>query len=136
MCARWFPATYQHAITLFLQQPDEMLDTGFSLELQNMALAQGDETQQRGFLLSDEVQKFMEEAAAALMVTSLPAERAAAEVKRHESHNVSLLSSVSMDLLCRRFVSWQQGQRRSNGTRVVMSLSSAVCPGTCSAGDS
>ena len=21
MCARWFPATYQHAITLFLQQP-------------------------------------------------------------------------------------------------------------------
>ena len=49
------------------------------------------------------VQDFMEDAAIAFCSHSLAAERAAAEVKRHETTNITLLGNVSLNLLCRRF---------------------------------
>ena len=102
MCRKWFPATHTPAVTSFLQTRAADLDVGFSLQLQKLALAQVGEMEQRGFLLSDVVQDFMEDAAIAFCSHSLAAERAAAEVKRREGRNIALLGNVSLDLLCRR----------------------------------
>ena len=76
MCRKWFPGTYQNAISSFLQELAKGLDKGFSLPLQEMALRQNGEMRQRNFLLSDAVQEFLEEAAEALLLNSLHAERA------------------------------------------------------------
>ena len=84
MCRRWWPQTYRHAISKFLQATTEELDVGFSLELQRLALAQEGEMQQRAFLSSDKVQKFLEASVVAFFSHSLAAERKAAEVKRRE----------------------------------------------------
>ena len=59
--------------------------------------------QQRAFLSSDNVQKFLEASVVAFFSHSLAAERKAAEVKRREGRNITLLANVSRDLLCRRF---------------------------------
>ena len=63
ICCKWFPATYQRAITQFLAERSDALDAGFSLQLQEMALAQPSEMQERAFLTSDGVQAFLEEGA-------------------------------------------------------------------------
>ena len=68
-----------------------------------MAIAQLGELQQRAFMLSDVVQELLEGAAVAFFSHSLAAERAAAEVKRREGRNITLLGNVSLDLLMRRF---------------------------------
>ena len=83
---------------------------GFSLPLQEMALRQRGEMRQRSFLLSDAVQEFLEEAAEALLLNSLHAERAGATVKRYEVRQLSLLSNVSRDLLHKQFVVWREAQ--------------------------
>ena len=36
MCKKWFPQSHQHYITLFLNEADENLDTGFCLPLQKL----------------------------------------------------------------------------------------------------
>ena len=77
-----------------------------------MALAQVGELQQRAFLLSDVVQELLEGAAVAFFSHSLAAERAAAEVKRREGRNVTLLGNVSLDLLCRRFHARRSAEAR------------------------
>ena len=81
MCKQWFPMSHQHYITLFLKEADENLDVGFSLPLQKIALARGGEQEQRAFMLSDEVQDLLEDAANSLFSHSLSAERMAATVK-------------------------------------------------------
>jgi len=111
MCRKWFPGTFRYAITKFLQTPEKELDAGFSGELQRLALAKDGEMSQRAFMSSDQVQAFLEETASALFANSLDAERAAAEVKRHEARNISLLANVSRDLMCRRFT--QQREKRA-----------------------
>ena len=111
MCRKWFPPTYQRAINEFLREPSDALDAGYSLPLQEMALAQPDEWQQTSFMMSDEVQAFLEDGAHIFM-NSLHAERAAAEVKRavDTGGRSSLLSSVSRDMLCRRFDRWRRAR--------------------------
>ena len=52
MSRKWFPFQYQDAITRFLQEPASNLDAGFSLQLQEDALAQGTELKQRFFVLA------------------------------------------------------------------------------------
>ena len=74
MCRRWFPITYKYAIGQSLQARIEELDAGFSLQLQRLALALEGEIQQRAFLGSDNVQKFMEESVVAFFSHSLAAE--------------------------------------------------------------
>ena len=103
MCRRWFPATYQHAITSFLQASAEELDVGFSWQLQCVVLALDGELLQRAFLSSPEVQDFLEDKAVAFSTTSLTAERLGAGVKRREARNISLVSNVSRNMLCTRF---------------------------------
>ena len=49
MSRKWAPFQYQDAVTRFLQEPARNLDAGFSLQLQEAALAQGTELQQRFF---------------------------------------------------------------------------------------
>ena len=110
MCKRWFPMTHQHYITLFLAEADDNLDVGFSLPLQKIALARGDEHQQREFMLSDEVQSLLEDAANSLFSHSLSAERMAASVKKREGRHISLLGNVSRDLLCRKFNIWRENK--------------------------
>ena len=111
MCRKWFPKRqYQSAISEFLQASPKELDKGFSLPLQEMALSQNDEMRQRGFLLSDAVQEFLEEAAEALLLNSLHAERAGAKVKRYEVRQLSLLSNVSRELLHKQFVKCRERQ--------------------------
>ena len=112
MCRKWFPLTFRHAITVFLQAADSVLDVGFSLPLQAPVLAQEGEMCQRAFMESDAVQDWLEEVAFAFFVTSLDAERQAAEVKRREGRNVSLLANVSRDLLCTRFTRQRDEQAR------------------------
>ena len=113
MCRKWFPLTFRHAITVFLQAADSVLDVGFSLPLQALALAQDGEMRQRAFMESDAVQDWLEEVAFAFFVTSLDAEREAAEVKRREGRNISLLANVSRDLLCTRFTRQRDEQARA-----------------------
>ena len=87
----------------FLKAPAGELDVGFGLQLQGVALAQVGEMEQRGGLLSDVVQDFMEDAAIAFCSHSLVAERAAAEVKRREGRNIALLGNVlqsSLGFVC------------------------------------
>ena len=112
MCRKWFCITYRHDITLFLQAEDSELDVGFALPLQAIALALDGEMRQRAFMESAAVQDWLEEVAIALFVTSLDAERQAAEVKRREGRNVSLLANVSRDLLCTRFTRQRDEQAR------------------------
>ena len=103
MVGSWFPMTYKHAVTEFLAAEAGELDAGFSLPLQELALAEGSELAQQAFLLRRNVQQFLENSAHAFFSNSLPAERAAAEVKRREGRNITLLANVSCDLICRRF---------------------------------
>ena len=110
LCRRWFPSTYCGSVTSFLQEPSCKLDVAFSAPLQSLALAQDGESSQRGLLLSDSVQEFLEEAALSLLANSLPAERKAAEVKRHEARNISLIGNVSRELLCRSFTRQREAQ--------------------------
>ena len=113
MCRKWFFITYRHDITLFLKAEDSELDVGFSLPLQALALAQDGEMRQRAFKESDAVQDWLEEVASAFFVTSLDAERQAAETKRREQRNISLLANVSRDLLCTRFTRQRDEQARA-----------------------
>ena len=113
MCRKWFPLTWRSDITSFLQAEDSELDVGFSLPLQAVALAQDGESCQRAFMESDAVQDWLLEVATALFLTSLDAERQAAEVKRREGRNVSLLANVSRDLLCTRFTRQRDEQARA-----------------------
>ena len=92
--------TYKHAITAFLKADASDLDAGFSLVLQCLALAEEGGIAQRAFLLGHNVKELLENAAPALVSNSLSAERAAAEVKRREGRNITLLGNVSRDLLC------------------------------------
>ena len=73
------------------------------LELQALALAQHDEPSQRAFMMDDNVQALLGHVHSVLLLHSLDAERKAAEVKLREDRNISLLSNVSRELLCRRF---------------------------------
>ena len=103
MVAKWFPTSHHRAITAFLRADAAELDAGFSLVLQELALAEDGEMAQRAFLLQRDVQTLLENAGSAFLANSLSAERAAAEVKRREGRNISLIGNVSRDLLCRRF---------------------------------
>ena len=76
---------------------------GFSAVVQGLALDQQGELQRRAFMKCDVTQELLEGAAVAFFSHSLVAERAAAEVKRREGRNITLLGNVSLDLLCRRF---------------------------------
>ena len=124
MCRKWFPVTYTRAVTHFLKAPAGELDVGFGLQLQGLALAQVGELQQRAFMLSDVVQELLEGAAVAFFSHSLAAERAAAEVKRREGRNITLLGNVSMDLLCRRFTARRSAaaQRIEAASEVLQKL--------------
>ena len=93
-----------------MRESPKELDKGFSLPLQEMALSQNDEMRQRSFLLSGAVQEFLEEAAEALLMNSLHAERAGATVKRYEVRQLSLLSNVSRELLHKQFVQCREAQ--------------------------
>ena len=62
------------------------------------------------FMLSDKVQKFLEEAAMGLFSHSLAAERMAAMTKKREAEHIKLLSSVSRDILCNLFSHWRKQQ--------------------------
>ena len=112
MCRKWFPAPrqYQNAITAFLRESPKELDKGFSLPFQEMALSRNDEQEQRVVLMSYAVQEFLEEAAEALLMNSLHAERAGATVKRYEIRQLSLLSNVSRELLHKQFVKCREAQ--------------------------
>jgi hypothetical protein len=110
MCRKWFPMSHKHAITEFLKTAPEGLDAGFSLQLQLKALAENGEIAQRAFLMRRDVQEMLEGAADAFFSNSLEAERAAAEVKRREGRNITLLANVSRDLLCRRFTKQREEQ--------------------------
>ena len=124
MSSKWFPVTYGHAITKFLAAPADDLDVGFSLQLQGLALAESGELEQRAFIMSDVVQQLLEGAADAFFLHSLAAERAAAEVKRRETSNITLLANVSMDLLCRRFTAQRSpaAQRIDAASEVLWKL--------------
>ena len=76
--------------------------------MKELALAQGDESQQRRFLLSDAVQNFLESAATSLLCNSLDAERALGMVKQREARRISLVSTISRDVLCRQFTHWRE----------------------------
>ena len=95
---------------LFLAEADGNLDVGFSLPLQKIALARGDAHEQREFMLSDEVQSLLEDAANSLFSHSPSAERMAASVKKRESRHISLLGNVSRDMLCRKFHIWRENK--------------------------
>ena len=110
---KWFPLTYRHAVTWLLQASEQTLAVGVGLPLQGIALAQGGESLQRGFLLSSAVQEHLEEAATAFFATSLAAERKAAEVKRREARSITLLGNVSRELLCRRFARAREVEARA-----------------------
>ena len=101
---------HQHYITMFLAEADDKLDVGFSLPLQKIALARGNEHEQRDFMLSDEVQNLLEDAATAQFSHSLSAERMAATVKKREGRHIALLGNVSRDLLCRKFNIWRENK--------------------------
>ena len=101
---------HQHYITMFLAEADDKLDVGFSLPLQKIALARGNEHEQREFMLSDEVQNLLEDAATAQFSHSLSAERMAATVKKREGRHIALLGNVSRDLLCRKFNIWRENK--------------------------
>ena len=62
--------------------------------------------------MSNEVQEYFEEAATAFFANSLAAERKAAEVKRREARNITLVGNVSRDLLCKRFTREREAQAR------------------------
>ena len=112
MVAKWFPSSHRNAITTFLQAEAAELDVGFSLALQRLALAEDGEMAQRAFLLRRDVQEMLENAARAFLANSLSAERAAAEVKRKEGRNITLIGNVSRDLLCRRFTHQRDKQAK------------------------
>ena len=84
MIGRWFPTTYKHAVTDFLAALPGEFDAGFSLPLQELALAEGNELAQHALLLRRDVQTFLDNAATAFFSNSLASERAAAVVKRRD----------------------------------------------------
>ena len=88
----------------FLLAPAEELDTGFSLRLQELALAAGpDEARQVGFLLSEGVQSMLEGTFEAAVASSLPVERKFAETKRREAPRLCSIATASRSQLLRQF---------------------------------
>ena len=86
----------------FLRAPHHVLDVGFSMELQDMACAQGDEHKGLRWLQSAGVQSVLAELAQTCFATSLPAEREFATVKQEERPKVSHVGTVSRNLIHRR----------------------------------
>ena len=107
MCKKWFPATYLRAISSFVCSRSEQLDIGFSLQLQDLALAQGSEMQAISWLATGALQNFMSEVVDELVASSMEVERRHAHVKKWETSKVSNISTASRNLICARFAAWR-----------------------------
>ena len=87
----------------FVQMPSEQLDIGFGLELQNLVRRSGPTDQDRvRYLLGDEVQNAIALAFKASAVSSLPAERAFAELKRSEAPRLCHVATASRNAILRQ----------------------------------
>ena len=63
------------AVNSFLEEPDSVLDAGYSLPLKADAMAQGSIVAAKAFLLSDEIQEELRQLILEASATSLEVER-------------------------------------------------------------
>ena len=96
---------YAVACLDFLLAPEASLDVGFSQQLRRHALEAGDtEADRLKFLMSDPVQRTLQDVFAASAASSLPVERAFATTKRHEAPRLCHVASASRNQILRSFL--------------------------------
>lgn len=108
LCRCWFPTTFLRSCCDFLHTRVAEVDLGFSLPFQEEAWAQG-VTENGGvnWLASDAVQAFLERLVVTLFVTSLEAERKAAQVKMSVARKLSHIATISRNLICAGYQRWR-----------------------------
>ena len=95
LCRRWSPDSYLTNITEFLRLPKEVLNIGYSAELQRLALQQGSEMKSISFIASAPVQQAIELLFSRATVSSLDAERAHAEAKQWEASKLTHIANAA-----------------------------------------
>ena len=70
-CRRWFPIGYRQSGCRFLKEEEANCDAGFTLPFREEALKQGNDMQCLAWLMSDEVQSFLEDLVINLFMHSL-----------------------------------------------------------------
>ena len=105
LCRKWFPHRYMQTILQFLNEEDDALDVGVSMQLRDLAfLAPGKNLNTALLWMSSTpVQEFIEQLCNHMLCHSLDAERKAAQVKHWESSKVVHIGTASMHNICCRF---------------------------------
>ena len=97
------PDNYVGACLDFLDMPDHALDLGFGLPLRRMAHAAGQTPMvQLRWLLSDQIQSALQLVLGASAASSLPIERAFAEVKRSEAPRLCHVATAGRNQVLRQ----------------------------------
>ena len=103
LCRLYNPQGYIVACLNFVQMDSEQLDVGFGLQLHRLARRSGVTDSERvRYLVSSEVQDAVVLAFQASAVSSLPAERAFAELKRSEAPRLCHVATASRNAILRQ----------------------------------
>ena len=112
MCRRWNPDGYLAGAGDFLHEPRERLDTGYSLQLQRLAMDGRSPMDAIRFLTGTDVQEALELLFARAAVSTLEVERRHAHARKWEGSKLTHIATASRKCLLQRYARERTEQSR------------------------